>query len=51
MSIQQEDKIILLMCTSNNRASQYMRFKKMLELKEETDKYTVIVEELIFFSQ
>ena len=32
------------MCTSN-RASQYMRFKKVLELKEETDKYTVIVEE------
>lgn len=44
VSIHQEDKIILSMCTSNNSIKIH-KVKKMLEMKGKTNKIIIIVEE------
>ena len=41
-SILQEDRIILNMCASNRRVSQYVR-QKLVELQGEIDEPTIIV--------
>ena len=48
--IHQEVIMILNVHATNNRAPKYMN-QKLLELKEETDKSTIIVGDLTLFSQ